>query len=465
MDKFDTKDLDELFSDFDDEKKERKTEVVMEENTSGNTATDVVVEEKTEATETTEAPIGANDAVADLSAEIAQEKADTIQLLKSGTDKLAKISAELNELFVERDDAIKILMLSLVSQTNTLLLGPPGTGKSLLVQELCSRIKNGKYFQWMLNKTSDPSEILGSFSIKQMENDKFKRITTDKLPEAHIAFLDEVYKCNAPVLNTLLTIMNEHIFYNDGNAVDIPLISLIGASNEPPEDDSLNALHDRFIFRMNVQYVKDAANKKKMHNNYIKRRQGAKKLAKTTITIAELEALQEQAKNINVSSATVNSFIRLISELNRNKIKPSDRRQNECFKIMQASAALRGSIEVGPDDFNSLVYVLWNEPEDIPVIESAIQKICNPYDDKFKELQTSYAQIKNKIDSYAGSAEEDQYKLEAKGSLEKILTRVNKLINDANNQGKSVTTYTDFRDEVSEYANKIVQDALGLDIF
>lgn len=88
----------------------------------------------------------------------------------------------------------------------------------------------------MLNKTSDPSEILGPFSVKEMENDKFMRITTGKLPEAHIAFMDEVFKSNAPTLNALLTIMNEHMFYNDGKPNDVPLISMFGASNEPPED-------------------------------------------------------------------------------------------------------------------------------------------------------------------------------------------------------------------------------------
>lgn len=91
----------------------------------------------------------------------------------------------------------------------------------------------------MLNKTSDPSEILGPYSIKEMENDKFMRITTGKLPEAHIAFIDECFKANAPVLNILLPIMNEKIFYNDGKPNNIPLMTMIGASNEGPEDKSI----------------------------------------------------------------------------------------------------------------------------------------------------------------------------------------------------------------------------------
>ena len=113
-------------------------------------------------------------------------------VLQSAQVKMQQISVEMNQLFVERDELIKLMMLAITTGTNLLMLGPPGSGKSAVTYELCGRIENAKYFQWMLNKTSDPSEILGPFSVKEMENDKFMRITTGKLPEAHIAFMDEV---------------------------------------------------------------------------------------------------------------------------------------------------------------------------------------------------------------------------------------------------------------------------------
>ena len=157
-------------------------------------------------------------------------------LLHSAQVKMQQISVEMNNEFVERDKLINLMLLAITTGTNLLMLGPPGTGKTMVTQSLCSRIDNANYFQWMLNKTTDPSEVFGTFSIKAMENDKFMRITTGKLPEAHIAFLDECYKSNDPMLNALLTITNEHIFYNDGKPQPVPLISLFGASNEPPED-------------------------------------------------------------------------------------------------------------------------------------------------------------------------------------------------------------------------------------
>lgn len=397
---------------------------------------------------------------------IAQTNTNSVDIgiLQSAQAKMAQISVEMNNLFVEREELIKIMMLAIATGTNLLMLGPPGTGKSAITYELCERVENANYFQWMLNKTSDPSEILGPFSVKEMENDKFMRITTGKLPEAHIAFMDEVFKSNAPTLNALLTIMNEHIFYNDGKPIDVPLISMFGASNEPPEDESLNAMYDRFIFRMNVQYIHDPGNKKRMHGNYIDKRAGLLGLAgKTTITLDELLTLQKAAEVVKVPKDIINKFIRLINDLSRQAIHVSDRRQNECFKIMQGSAVLRGSNAVGLDDFRSLIYVLWEKEEHIPIIESAILKMVNPYDDRFKELKSNFTQVKTDIENLTDSTEKSKKAIESKGVIEKIVAKTNKLINEATKNGKDVTEFNQFRDEMVKYNQQLVAAALGTD--
>ena len=383
-------------------------------------------------------------------------------LVTSAQAKLSMIKREMNEQFMERDAVIDCMMYALVSGQSMLMLGDPGTAKSAITYELCSRIENGKYFQWMLNKTSDPSEILGPYSIKEMENDKFMRITTGKLPEAHIAFIDECFKANAPVLNILLPIMNEKIFYNDGKPNNIPLMTMIGASNEGPEDESLNAFYDRFLFRINVHYVKDAANKKRMYTNFINNRRGLGNLtSKTTITIEEIQALTEASKSIAVPKEIINKFVKFINDLDKQTIHISDRRQNECFKILQASAIVHGRQQVGIDDFKSLIYVLWDKEEQIPLIESTITKMINPFDDKFKGFKDNFNIIKKDIESCTDENEKSNKSLEAKGSIEKLTSKLNKLINDASKNGKDIKEFTDFRDEMVAYSNKIVQDALG----
>ena len=383
-------------------------------------------------------------------------------VLQSAQAKMSQIFVEMNNLFVERDELIKLMELAIVTGTNLLMLGPPGTAKSAITYELCGRIENANYFQWMLNKTSDPSEILGPFSVKEMENDKFMRITTGKLPEAHIAFMDEVFKSNAPTLNALLTIMNEHIFYNDGKPVEVPLISMFGASNEPPEDESLDAMYDRFIFRMNVQYIHDAANKKRMHSNYVDSRAGLLNMVnKTTITLEEVQALQAAAKTVKVPKDIINKFIRLISDLDRQAVHISDRRQNECFKVMQGSAVLAGRNSVTLDDFKSLVYVLWEKEEHIPLIESSILKMVNPYDDRFKELKENFNQVKTDIESITDSSQKSKKAIESKGVIEKIASKTNKLINEATKNGKDVAEFIEFRDNMVKYNQELINAALG----
>ena len=383
-------------------------------------------------------------------------------VLQSAQAKMSQIFVEMNNLFVERDELIKLMELAIVTGTNLLMLGPPGTAKSAITYELCGRIENANYFQWMLNKTSDPSEILGPFSVKEMENDKFMRITTGKLPEAHIAFMDEVFKSNAPTLNALLTIMNEHIFYNDGKPVEVPLISMFGASNEPPEDESLDAMYDRFIFRMNVQYIHDAANKKRMHSNYVDNRAGLLNLVnKTTITLEEVQALQAAAKAVKVPKDIINKFIRLISDLDRQAVHISDRRQNECFKVMQGSAVLAGRNNVTLDDFKSLIYVLWEKEEHIPLIESSILKMVNPYDDRFKELKENFNQVKTDIESITDSSQKSKKAIESKGVIEKIASKTNKLINEATKNGKDVAEFIEFRDNMVKYNQELINAALG----
>lgn len=328
---------------------------------------------------------------------------------------------------------------------------------------MCGRIQNANYFQWMLNKTSDPSEILGPFSVKQMENDHFMRITTGKLPEAHIAFMDEIYKSNAPTLNALLTIMNEHIFYNDGKPVNVPLVSMFGASNEPPEDESLLALHDRFIFRIDLEYIHDAAGRKRMHSNYLDQRAGVAGLAgKTVITMEELNALQNASMTVKVPRDIINSFIRFIDMLARTyTIKVSDRRLNECLKVMQGSAVLAGRNVVGLDDFKSLLYVLWEKEEQIPNIEAELAKIVNPYDEQFAKLRDSFNQVKSSIDSASDDTERLKKAVASKNALSRIIGRTNKLCTEASRNGRDISEFEKFRDSIVKYNEDMINKSFN----
>src|SRR5215510_16190845 len=132
----------------------------------------------------------------------------------SGRDPLERIREELSGLFLERGELIDAALTALLAGQHVLVIGPPGTAKSMLADEVCRRLDGARYFQWLLTRFTTPEELFGAVSLKALENDDYRRLTTHKLPEAHIAFLDEVFKASSSILNTILTLMNERRFHN-----------------------------------------------------------------------------------------------------------------------------------------------------------------------------------------------------------------------------------------------------------
>src|SRR5581483_4567374 len=127
-------------------------------------------------------------------------------------DVLRTIRDELQQIFLERTEAIDGALVALLAGQHVLLIGPPGTAKSMLADEICRRLTGARYFQWLLTRFTTPEELFGAVSLQALEQDDYRRITTHKLPEAHVAFLDEVFKASSSILNTILTLMNERRF-------------------------------------------------------------------------------------------------------------------------------------------------------------------------------------------------------------------------------------------------------------
>jgi len=345
--------------------------------------------------------------------------------IEKAIDKLTNIANELKNIYVEREKVIDNSIRALVTGQTVLLIGPPGTAKSALTNSLCNRIENGRYFSWLLNRTSDPSEILGPFSIKEMENDKFKRITDNKLPEAEIAFLDEIFKCNEPTLNILLPLINEKLFFNDGCPTEVPLITLFAASNEFPEEDSLVALYDRMMFRMYVGYIGDTENKMAMFKGFLNSNQNQVQITK--ITLEELKLLRNAIDKIEIDDSILNEYISLMNALLQDGIIISDRRQNECLKVLRASALLDKRNKVELRDFQSLRDVLWNEIEDIEKIDKILrERVVSPYKKEYNLIKKRYKEIA----SSTKNLKDTRIIVEVKESVEYLYEKTDRLLRE-----------------------------------
>ena len=182
-----------------------------------------------------------------------QDEADDLR------KRLERFRTSLGRFFVNKQDLIDLMLVAAVAQEPLLLVGPPGTAKSDLVLKFKDALGlgEGDYFEYMLTRFTEPSEVLGPIDINLLRQGRYIRRERGKLPSAHLVFLDEIFKSNSAILNSLLTIINERKFYQDGTPQPVRLRVLFAATNEIPEQGELAALKDRFVLKVESRSVQD----------------------------------------------------------------------------------------------------------------------------------------------------------------------------------------------------------------
>jgi len=367
-------------------------------------------------------------------------------------EKLKKIRNDLKTRYFERDEVIEGAFCALLTGSHLLLIGPPGTAKSQLANEICRKIKEARYFQWLLTKFTTPEELFGAVSLRGLENDEYRRVTSGKLPEAHIAFLDEVFKASSSILNTLLTIMNERIFYNGTEKIGIPLISLFGASNElPSEEDELEALYDRFLLRYVVDYIKEDFRFLKMLNTENETTEEG------VITREELDTCRAEAAGIKLPSNIMKTISRIRKELGKKGITPSDRRYKQSVSLLKARAYLEERSEVSEDDLRFLENILWREPGEKAEIQSVVHQALHGWRDRLRELLIQAKEL----DAYSKRGWETEEmiikaNIEAQTKLKHIGAKLEELVEECRERGKLVDEIRKAGDEIESIQRGIL---------
>jgi len=370
--------------------------------------------------------------------------------------KFLALEKELQSRYFEREEIIRGMLVALVARGNVLVLGPPGTAKTDLAQTLCNQL-NGKFFARLLTKVSAPEELFGPLSLKALENDQYKRVIHGKLPEADVAVIDEVFKCNSAVLNTLLPIMNERVYFDDsGHGIPIPLQLLVGLSNELPDggtDGELSALWDRFDLRYTVGYLRDERNFGSMLLLNGKKPQ-------TTITLAEVRQTQKQAATVKVTNSTIQAMVKLWKELKQNGFTVSDRRLRNSLRFLKANAWLEGRQEITEDDFEILTHIFWTEPEQIRPIKKLILGITHPLLVKANEIYDNVTEMYFKLKDTPEGPERSQLATETHHKFKTATKMLEELAAQAYMDGKSTSVITIKAKKVKELNKEIVDKYL-----
>jgi MoxR-like ATPase len=276
--------------------------------------------------------------------------------------------AQLKSLFVGKDDIIDLMGVCLAAGENLFLLGPPGTAKSALVNEMGRRLK-AKSFDYLLTRFTEPNELFGPFDIRRLREGDLVTNTEGMLPEADLIFLDELLNANSAILNSLLMVLNERIFRRGRETRRIPALLVVGASNHLPEDESLRALFDRFLMRVRCGPVPDDSLGAVLDAGW--------RLESTTWPPPVLEA--EQVREIQRAARLVDlapvrdAFIELVLKLRQAGIVISDRRAVRLQRTVAGSALLAGRTEARVSDLWVLLHI-WDREEQVEIIASLVRE-------------------------------------------------------------------------------------------
>ncbi|TLZ55775.1 MAG: ATPase [Methanobacteriota archaeon] len=368
--------------------------------------------------------------------------------------KFQSLQTEMEGHLFERHEELEGLILALLSRQHLLLVGPKGAAKSMMIRMLASAIEGAKYFERLMTRFTLPDELFGPVSISALKKDRFSRLTRGYLPEANFAFLDEIWKANSSILNSLLALINERLFYNDGEILQCPLETLMGASAELPQEEALSALYDRFLLRYQVKYIAEDGHLLEMMTD-------ARALdLKTRLTLEEIHDAREAVTAVELDRPLLESVAKIRRRIGGEGLSLSDRRYKESLTIVRAKAWLQGRAYAVEDDLAVLSNILWDDPASEPMVRGFVLDIANPQEKRAREIADA---LQVALKNLQGLEEERERTMAAVEFLSKLRTARAELqsFRDRMQRRKAETSQIDFLlAETDRYEAQVKRDYL-----
>jgi MoxR-like ATPase len=357
-----------------------------------------------------------------------------VQHAKSPEELMKLASQFLTELespFVGRHEEALVITLALLTGEHVVLIGEPGTAKSAMARRSADLL-DVKFFKYLLTKFTEPSELFGPLDIRALRQGSYRRITTGKLPEAEIAFLDEIFNANSAVLNSILSIMQERVLYDGYTEIRVPLWTLIGASNRVPEEPELEALYDRFLFRQNVRPLDEEAWESLIDAAW-KLEMGNVEKSPKVMDMEDLRMLNSLLFKVDLTPVK-SKLLRLFMIMNEKELHISDRRKGKILKAVAAHALLNGRLQATESDLVVLKYTVPRDVDDFDKVNTILIEELKTKERILRELEEIAANVRASERSVAQLEAFDPRLLDIYKNLKVAKGKIQSLVQDVEDE-------------------------------
>ena len=357
-------------------------------------------------------------------------------------DRIEALKNALSKGLYEKDEALRLAILAAIAGESIFFLGAPGCAKSMLARRIAKAFKTDgdgsvQYFETLLNQFSTPEDVFGNISLKGLNGEgesgkeEYRRLTENMLPEADIAFLDEIWKASPAILNTLLTIINERKFHNGSKVQNVPLKALLAASNElPAKNRGLEALYDRFILRLPIGFIQNEDSFFDMVEGSSSEFELSDEIKKLQISNKDLESWKTQIDTVQLSEearAVISAIRKELTVQNETLSEEEkaagesfaigDRRWKKIVRILKTSAFLNDRTEVDLMDCQLIEYCIWStekqQKKARQIVETCIQQ--NGLD-----CDTAIDDIKDGIEAFTAKVEQNWFDMVIKTAAKPV---------------------------------------------